>query len=50
MNSKAYYEISELAQVPQMFPLRYSISHELLHRSDLFTLNNFGGKVVVTRE
>lgn len=48
MKSKAYYEISEISQVPQMFPLRYSISHELLHCSDLFTLNNFGGKVVVT--
>lgn len=48
MKSKAYYEISELSQVYQMFPFNYSIPHELLHRSDLFTLNNFGGKVVVT--
>ena len=50
LNSKAYYEISELSQVPQMFPFNYSVSCELLHGSDLFTLNNFGGKVVVTRE
>lgn len=50
MNSKAYYEISELAHIPQMFPLNYSINHELLHCSELFTLNNFGGKVVVTGE
>lgn len=50
MKSKAYYEIAELSQVPQMFPFRYSISHELLHFSDLFTLNNFGGKVVVAGE
>ena len=50
LKSKAYYEISELAHVPQMFPLKYSIPHELLHNSDLFTLNNFGGKVVVSGE
>lgn len=50
IKSKAYYEISELSQVPEMFPFKYSISHELLHHSDLFTLNNFGGKVVVTGE
>jgi len=50
LNSKSYYEISEISQVPQMFPFNYSISCELLHNSELFTLNNFGGKVVVTRE
>lgn len=48
VNKKAYYEISELSQVPQMFPFSYSVSHEMLHNSDLFTLNNFGGKVVLT--
>lgn len=50
MKNKAYYETSELSNVPQMFPFKYSISHELLHNSELFTLNNFGGKVVVTGE
>lgn len=50
MNTKAYYEVSELSQIPQMFPFKYSISHELLHSSELFTLNNFGGKVVVTTD
>lgn len=50
LKSKAYYEISELSQVPQMFPVRYKISSELLYCSDLFTLSNFGGKVVVTGE
>ncbi|NMM63090.1 hypothetical protein HBE96_10340 [Clostridium sp. P21] len=49
-NSKAYYEIAELSQVPYMFPFSYSVSHELLYSSDLFVLNNFGGKVVVTGE
>jgi len=50
MKNKAYYEVSELSEIPQMFPFKYSVSHEMLHRSDLFTLNNFGGKVVVTAE
>ena len=50
MKSKSYYEIPELSHVPQMFPFKYCIPHELLHRSDLFTLNNFGGKVVITGE
>lgn len=50
INSKAYYEITELSQIPQMFPFNYSITHELLHFSDLFMLNNFGGRVVVARE
>lgn len=49
-NIKAYYEISELSQVPYMFTFNYSVPHELLHNSDLFTLNNFGGKIVVTGE
>lgn len=50
LNRKAYYEISELSQVPQMFPFQYSVSCELVHKSELFTLSNFGGKVVVTSE
>jgi hypothetical protein len=50
MKNKAYYEISELSDSPQLFPFKYSISHELLHNSDLFTLNNFGGKIVLTSE
>lgn len=48
INRKAYYELSDLSRAPQMFPLNYSITNELLHCSDLFDLNNFGGKVVVT--
>lgn len=50
MKIKAYYEVTELSEIPQMFPFKYNISHEMLHNSDLFTLNNFGGKVVVTVE
>ena len=48
LKSKAYYEISELSEIPQMFPFNYSIPHELLHNSEIFTLSNFGGKIVLT--
>jgi hypothetical protein len=50
LREKAYYEVSELSQVPQMFPFKYIVNHEMLHNSELFTLNNFGGKVVLTDE
>lgn len=50
LREKAYYEVSELSQVPQMFPFKYIVNHEMLHNSELFTLNNFGGKVVLTEE
>lgn len=48
LKEKAYYEVVELSSVPQTFPFEYSVSHEWLHDSDLFTLNNFGGKIVLT--
>ena len=48
LKEKAYYEIIELSSTPQMFPFDFSISHEWLHNSDYFTLNNFGGKIVLT--
>ena len=48
MQSKAYYEIGELSAIPQMFPFEYSVSHEQLNASESFTLNNFGGKIVLT--
>ena len=50
LKSKAYYEVSEMSNVPAMFPFNYNISHQLLHESDAFSLNNFGGKVVVSGE
>jgi hypothetical protein len=48
LKNKPYYERSELSEMPEMFPFKYFISHELLHNSDIFTLNNFGGKIVLT--
>src|SRR5690606_9819620 len=47
LKEKAYYEVAELSSVPQAFPFAYTVSFEWLHNSDLFTLSNFGGKVVV---
>lgn len=48
LKEKAYYEIAELSSVPQAFPFEYNVSLELLYNSELFSLSNFGGKIVVT--
>ncbi|MCL5779819.1 MAG: hypothetical protein M1119_02525 [Firmicutes bacterium] len=48
LKEKAYYEVVELSSVPQTFPFEYSVSYEWLHDSDLFTLSNFGGKIMLT--
>lgn len=48
LRERAYYEIAELSSVPQAFPFEYTVSLEWLHDSDLFTLSNFGGKIVLT--
>ena len=44
---QAYYEPSELASVPQMFPFEYEVDSELVFGSDDFELGNFGGSPVV---
>ena len=49
-NEKAYFEVAELANTPQMFPFEFVVSHEWLHNSNCFSLNNFGGKVVLVKE
>jgi hypothetical protein len=48
LRERAYYEIAELSSIPQAFPFEYTVSLEWLHDSDLFTLSNFGGKIVAT--
>ncbi|NPE22814.1 hypothetical protein DWB64_13290 [Fusibacter sp. A1] len=50
IGEKAYYEISELSQTAQMFPYNFQVSHEILHNSEEFTLNNFGGKIVLAKD
>lgn len=49
-NEKAYFEVAELPTIPQMFPFEFVVSHEWLHNSNCFSLNNFGGKVVLVKE
>jgi hypothetical protein len=48
LKEKAYYEVTELSSVPQAFPFEYTVPPELLYNSDLFTVDNFGGKIVVS--
>ncbi len=50
LKEKAYYEISELSCIPKLFPFIFDVSYEWLHNSEVFKLNNFGGKVVLTAE
>ena len=50
LKEKAYYEISELSCVPKLFPFVFDVSCEWLHNSEIFKLNNFGGKVVLTAD
>ena len=49
-NEKAYFEVAEIPNTPQMFPFEFVVSHEWLHNSNCFSLNNFGGKVVLVKE
>lgn len=46
---KAYYGIPELSRIPLFFPFEYSLSTDWLHKSPDFTLENFGGKTVLSR-
>lgn len=48
LNEKAYYELNELMDIPQFFPFRYSVTHEMLYNTDCFNMGNFGGKIVLT--
>ena len=49
-NENAYFEVAEIPNTPQMFPFDFMVSHEWLHNSNYFSLNNFGGKVVLVKE
>lgn len=44
---KAYYEVSELSSVHQMFPFVFDVTHEWIYNSNSFELTNFGGKAVL---
>ena len=47
MKQKAYYEIVDLPQAPQMFPFVFDVTHELIYHSGDFQLSSFGGKAVL---
>ena len=47
LNLQAYYEPSELANVPQMFPFDYTVEPELIYGNQDFEIGNFGGNPVV---
>lgn len=44
---KAYYEITELSSISQMFPFEYDVTPEWIYRAGVFELVNFGGKAVI---
>jgi hypothetical protein len=48
LERKAYYEIPELSRIPSFFPVEFSVSMGWLHQSPDFTLENFGGKTVLS--
>jgi len=50
LNRQAYYDISELGSNPLFFPFKFNITLDWLHRSPLFVLSNFGGKMVLTSD
>ncbi len=47
LKMQAYYEPSELAKIPQMFPFEYTIDSELIFGNQDFEMGNFGGSPVV---
>ena len=47
LKMQAYYEPSELANVPQMFPFEYTVNSDLIFGTQEFELGNFGGNPVV---
>ncbi len=47
LKMQAYYEPSELAKVPQMFPFEYTVDSDLIFGTQDFELGNFGGNPVV---
>ena len=50
LNRQAYYDISELGNNPLFFPFNFNVTLDWLHRSPLFKLSNFGGKLVLAKK
>lgn len=47
LKQKAYYEITELSAVSQMFPFVFDVTHEWIYNSGCFRLTNFCGRAVI---
>ena len=48
LNRQAYYEVLDIANNPSFFPFEFTVALDWLHRSQLFNLNTFGGKMVLS--
>jgi hypothetical protein len=48
LNRQAYYDVSEICNNPLFFPFEFTVTLDWLHRSPLFALSNFGGKMVLS--
>ena len=47
INTKPYYEPSELASIAQLFPFNYEATSEIIFGSHVFEFGNFGGSPVI---
>ena len=47
LKMKPYYEPSELAETPQMFPFEYDVVSDVVFGSEVFELGSFGGNPVI---
>lgn len=47
LKERAYYDVSELSNISQMFPFNYMVPLEWLHNSPNYVLSNYGGKMTV---
>ncbi|MBR6050056.1 MAG: hypothetical protein IKP68_02495 [Clostridia bacterium] len=47
LKMKAYYEPSDFASVPQMFPFKFELNTDLIYGSNEFEVGNFGGNPVI---
>ena len=47
LKQKAYYELTDFATCPQMFPFVFDVTHEFIYNAGCFELSTFGGKTVI---
>lgn len=47
LSAQAYYELSELTNVPQMFPFDYTVTHEWIYNTGYFEMTGVAGRPVM---